>query len=179
MPSGRTHDRITLWALPVIAGLTLLWSQSSQTTLIVIGGFLFGGLMLSPDLDIQSRPYQRWGALRWIWLPYRRLGHRSWLSHGPLVGTALRLIYLGAILGLAGLVVLALWSRFVQLPGQAADQWQRTFDQLLAQILRQGWGWVSQHPGDAIALYIGLETGAMSHSLSDWIGSRRRKSRKS
>ena len=28
--------------------------------------FLFGGLFLSPDLDINSRPYQRWGVLRWI-----------------------------------------------------------------------------------------------------------------
>lgn len=175
MPSGRTHDRITLWALPVIAGLTLIGSQSSQATLIVVAAYLFGGLMFSPDLDIHSRPYQRWGLLRWIWLPYRRLGHRSWLSHGPLVGTALRLLYLGGVMGVVGLVGLALWSRAIHAPGQ----WQPTFDRLLAQAFQAGWRWLQNHPQDAIALYLGLEVGAMSHSFSDWIGSRRRKARRS
>jgi uncharacterized metal-binding protein len=179
MPSGRTHDRITLWALPPIAGLTLLWSQSSQTTLIVAGAFLFGGLMLSPDLDIRSRPYQRWGAMRWIWLPYRRLGHRSWLSHGPIVGSALRIVYLSLVVALVSVLILALWSRFAQPLGQSPEQWQQRFDQQLAQSGVWMWAWGRSHPADLVALYVGLEAGAMSHSLSDWIGSRLRKARRS
>lgn len=48
-----------------------------------------------PDLDINSRPYQRWGVLRWLWWPYQRLiRHRSVLSHSPFLGTAIRISYL-------------------------------------------------------------------------------------
>ncbi len=52
MPSGRTHDRITMYALPFVAGFTLWQTRSSNATLLVAGGFLFGGLMFGPDLDI-------------------------------------------------------------------------------------------------------------------------------
>lgn len=73
MPSGRTHDSITLYALPIVAGVTFWQTGSSNVTLFVSGGFLFGGLMFSPDLDIYSIQYQRWGFLRWIWLPYQKV----------------------------------------------------------------------------------------------------------
>ncbi|MFN7414520.1 MAG: metal-binding protein, partial [Dolichospermum sp.] len=91
MPSGQTHDRITIWSMPVVASITLVSTHSSNMTLLVAGGFMFGGLMFGPDLDIYSRQFQRWGFLRWIWLPYQKsLRHRSFLSHGPIIGTTLR-----------------------------------------------------------------------------------------
>ena len=67
--------------------------------------FLVGGLWLSPDLDTRSNPTRRWGPLRLLWWPYRRLlRHRSLLSHSPLLGTAGRLLYLLAlVLGLHGM----------------------------------------------------------------------------
>jgi uncharacterized metal-binding protein len=71
MPSGRTHDRITLWSLPLVASCTYLITRHSTPTLMICAGFLFGGLMLGPDLDIHSIHYKRWGWFRWIWLPYR------------------------------------------------------------------------------------------------------------
>lgn len=68
--------------------------------------FLLGGLWLSPDLDTISRPSRRWGPLRLLWWPYRRLlRHRSLLSHSPLLGSAGRLLYLAALL--LGLSLLA------------------------------------------------------------------------
>ncbi len=73
MPSGQTHDRITLWCLPAIAGCTYLLTQGdSDRTLIVAGAFLFSGLMFGPDLDIYSVQYKRWGYLRWLWIPYQK-----------------------------------------------------------------------------------------------------------
>jgi uncharacterized metal-binding protein len=170
MPSGRRHDSITLWTLPLVAGGTFVQTHSSTLTLLVSGGFLFSGLMFGPDLDIYSRHYQRWGWLRWIWLPYRRrMRHRSFWSHGPVVGTAGRILYVGAWLGLVALVValggaiaahflgkLPLWHGWVQ----------------------RGVAWGSgvvgrslqRDMGNWLALLLGLELGAMSHSLCDGLG---------
>jgi uncharacterized metal-binding protein len=92
--SGRAHDRATsLLALP----FGLLWGPGLGLEGIAVASlaFLLGGLWLSPDLDTPSRVTARWGPLRGLWWPYRRLlRHRSLLSHSPLIGTAGRLAYL-------------------------------------------------------------------------------------
>lgn len=160
MPSGRTHDRITLSSLPFVAALTYSQTQSSNLTLLVSGSFLFGGLMFGPDLDIYSCQYQRWGWFKMIWLPYQKnLRHRSLLSHGPLIGTALRILYLSAwiaVFGMLGLVI----AEKIGPPG-----W--TWEDVVAGCWRSIW----EHPIEFLAVYIGLELGAMSHYLSDWGGS--------
>ncbi|MFB2896969.1 metal-binding protein [Aerosakkonemataceae cyanobacterium BLCC-F50] len=160
MPSGRTHDRITLWILPVVAVLTFGLTQSGSLTLLVSGGFLFGGLMFGPDLDIYSRQFQRWGFLRWIWIPYQKsLRHRSFLSHGPIIGTALRSLYLSLwIIILGGLVIF-----IADLFGVETSEWKTNTKLALSSV--------SEHKAEGIALFVGLELGAMSHSLSDWGGS--------
>jgi uncharacterized metal-binding protein len=96
MASGRSHDRAICW-LCVPFGL-LWWPWLGLAGVVSgCGGFLVGGLWLSPDLDTISRPLRRWGPLALIWQPYRRcLRHRSIASHGPLLGTGLRLAYLAA-----------------------------------------------------------------------------------
>lgn len=160
MPSGRTHDRITLWALPLVTGVTFWQTNSGNLTLLVVGGFLFGGLMFGPDLDIYSRPFQRWGFLRFIWLPYQKsLRHRSLLSHGPIIGTTLRVIYLAGLIAIAAVfalfVVEKLWN--VQL------NWQSLGETVTSTL--------THYSTEFLALFLGLEVGAMSHSLSDWGGS--------
>ena len=101
MPSGSTHDRITLWSLPWVVGLTLLLTRNGDLTLIVTVAFLFSGLMFGPDLDIYSVQFKRWGKLRWIWLPYQNLlRHRSIISHGLIIGTVVRVIYLLSLLAI-------------------------------------------------------------------------------
>lgn len=143
-----------------MAGLTFGQTQSGNLTLIVSGGFLLGGLMFGPDLDIYSRQYQRWGWLRWIWLPYQSsLRHRSFLSHGPLIGTALRLVYLATWIAIVG--VLGLWA--AQLFWELDWSWDG--------VILTGLQALAQHYPECFALYIGLELGAMSHSFSDWSGS--------
>ncbi|MCC5644229.1 metal-binding protein [Nostoc sp. CHAB 5824] len=160
MPSGRTHDRITMYALPFVAGVTFWQTRSSNATLLVAGGFLFGGLMFGPDLDIYSVQFQRWGFLRWIWLPYQKsLRHRSFLSHGPIIGTILRILYLGCLLAILAIFVLAIAERLWNLSFTWQDLGQTVGRSLL------------QYDTEYIALFLGLELGAMSHSLSDWGGS--------
>ncbi len=161
MPSSRTHDRITLWSLPVVASLTYGQTRNSHLTLLVTGSFLFSGLMFGPDLDIYSHQFLRWGWLRWLWLPYQKsLRHRCFLSHGPLIGTAIRLLYLGSwliIFCLVGYVLFGpLWQIELNLEAEIKGALIG-----LANNFREG-----------LAVYIGLELGAMSHYLADWLSSR-------
>jgi uncharacterized metal-binding protein len=160
MPSGQTHDRITIWSVPVVAGITLISTRSSNVTLLVAGGFMFGGLMFGPDLDIYSRQFQRWGFLRWIWLPYQKsLRHRSFLSHGPIIGTTLRVVYLTTFLGVVAILLLVIFAKL----GNVALNWGEVWGSVGKTI--------SIYYGEFFALFLGCELGAMSHSLSDWTGS--------
>lgn len=160
MPSGQTHDRITIWSVPVVAGITLISTRSSSVTLLVAGGFMFGGLMFGPDLDIYSRQFQRWGFLRWIWLPYQKsLRHRSFLSHGPIIGTTLRVVYLTTFLGVVAILLLVIFAKL----GNVALNWGEVWGSVGKTI--------SIYYGEFCALFLGCELGAMSHSLSDWTGS--------
>ncbi|MFW9264955.1 metal-binding protein [Nostoc sp. CALU 546] len=160
MPSGRTHDRITMYTLPFVAGFTFWQTRSSNATLLVASGFLFGGLMFGPDLDIYSVQFQRWGFLRWIWLPYQRsLRHRSFLSHGPIIGTILRILYLGCLLAILAIFVLVIAERLWNL----SFTWQDLGETVGRSLV--------QYDTEYVALFLGLELGAMSHSLSDWGGS--------
>jgi uncharacterized metal-binding protein len=168
MPSGRTHDRITLWGLPWIVSLAYLLTRQGELTLIVAGAYLFSALMFGPDLDIYSVQYKRWGILRWIWLPYQGfLSHRSKFSHGLIIGTALRVIYLLVCVLLAAIPAVAI----AQLIGGFNWNWQH-FARQTIQVITQ------DYRKEAIALAIGLELGAMSHSLGDWLGSTYKKWRK-
>ena len=160
MPSGRTHDRITLWCLPFIAGFTFWFTEEAVWTLIITLSFLVGGFMLGPDLDIHSIQYKRWGPIRWIWLPYQRaLKHRSRLSHGPIIGTAIRVVYLSV--------------------------WVVIFTFFLVEILNSVWNadltmgslnapfrYVAKnYLAEWVSVLVGLELGAISHSVSDSVGS--------
>jgi uncharacterized metal-binding protein len=157
MPSGQTHDRITLWSLPLVVSLALAVTRNSMSVLLVCGGFLFGGLMLGPDLDIHSIHFKRWGWFRWIWIPYRgSMRHRSPLSHAPIVGTVLRVIYLGAWLTVISFVSLATVNEIWQLRWTWAD---------IRQIVGRS---LQQYKGEWLMLALGLELGALSHYVADW-----------
>lgn len=171
MPSGRTHDSITLWSLPILAGITFERTQSSSLTLLVSGSFLFSGLMFGPDLDIRSQQYRRWGFLRWIWLPYRKaMRHRSVWSHGPIVGTVLRIGYLLVWSGLLAVMGMGFGAMAVQLLGWTTDG--RVLAQQWAEALTSGIGRsLQQSPLEWFCVAVGLELGALSHVLSDWAGS--------
>ena len=170
MPSGQTHDRITLWTVPLVSGITYFLTQNGKLALILAGGFLFSGLMFGPDLDIYSVQYKRWGWFRWIWIPYRSaIRHRSQLSHGLIIGTILRLLYISLIiLILSGIIAaIAYLLGYVNLKSVIDSQKQFPI-------------WNAKYTQALFALIIGLELGAMSHSISDWIGSayKRKKTQK-
>jgi uncharacterized metal-binding protein len=106
---------------------------------IAAAAHFLGGYWLSPDLDIKSRPFLRWSVLRFIWIPYQRLiPHRSPLSHAPVLGSLIRLVYLAACL-------LPLWLLFPDLQRvQWAIDWMKV-----------------------AAFLVGVELSALNHLLLD------------
>lgn len=166
MPSGKNHDRITWLCLPWIVSVAMLITREAGLTLLTALGFVFSGLMFGPDLDIYSIQYQRWGWLKFIWLPYQKgLKHRSVLSHGFLIGTILRILYLLLIFWLIAIFCLAI----AQLILGFAWNWQSFLIETY-QVIK------SYYLAEVITLSIALELGAMSHYLADnidtWLKSR-------
>jgi len=125
------------------AGLVL----GLKAALITTASCLAGGLWLSPDLDTRSNALRRWGPLRFLWWPYRRLiPHRSLWSHGPVLGTSVRL---GVLLTWCLIITMAVPALS---PGMLLAA--------LQQLMRQ-------HPHEFIALGVGLEGSAWIHLILD------------
>ena len=125
MPSGKIHAEATLAA----ASLTYEWGLTSGETPVLAAAAATGcalGVILTPDLDMVGstrgdRLVRRTGILPLViwelfWYPYAALiPHRSWLSHGVLIGTMIRLVYiaipllaLGILPGMGPLLVRAI-----------------------------------------------------------------------
>jgi uncharacterized metal-binding protein len=170
MPSGRTHDAITI----IIAAPTFViaWGLSGNLALALVAtcATLFGGLMFGPDLDIQSRQYTRWGVFRFLWLPYRGMfRHRSRWSHGIIFGTLIRVIYFVTVLLI--IVSIAVYLRAMLVEGEPPR-----FDQI-AEAWRSIEAGLKHSVGGPVvwAVLAGLWWGAASHTLTDVVWSVLRK----
>ena len=164
MPSGKTHDTITLiLALPtffVVWGTTRSLLLASMAT----GAMLFSGFMFGPDLDILSRQYTRWGVFRFLWLPYRVVfRHRSRWTHGIVFGTLIRIIYFTGLIAL--LIVAAVCLRAWLVAGavtldleQMAHAWRG---------IEAGANAYGLHRSAVLATFAGLWWGAATHTLTD------------
>ena len=109
MPSGITHARSSL-ALAVGGGLLAFYQfdQSLLHSAALAGGSLLG-ILITPDLDVNEGCISREVVRRlagpvlsavWFafWRPYSLvMPHRSPLSHFPVLGTAVRLLYLSIL----------------------------------------------------------------------------------
>ncbi|MGL5380740.1 metal-binding protein [Clostridium sp.] len=103
MAAGKTHDKITVAFSPiVIIILTIVNVEFINEveniiilTFVGLSVYIFGGYMFSGDLDIKSREYNRWGKIKFIWIPYQKFfSHRSIFTHGFILGPTVRLIYI-------------------------------------------------------------------------------------
>lgn len=170
MPNARAHDTITLTTAGIADGVYFATAPHPSTALAVLFtvSYLFAGYACAGDLDLMSREYKRWGPLRFLWKPYQWLvPHRSWVSHGLLMGGIIRVVYLGAASTL--LLWLGVW--LVSRLGPHLDA---------NQITRQQWqsfyGMTQTHPHETVALASGFILAGTTHSLADiiWSGLKRR-----
>ena len=146
LATGRRHDQ-SIWILSLPLGITVGLVLGIKAALITTASCWAGGLWLSPDLDTRSNALRRGGALRFLWWPHRPLiPHRSLWSHGPVLGTSVRL------------GVLLTWCLIFTMAVPALSP------AMLLAALQQ---LTHQHPQELIALLVGLEGSAWIHLILD------------
>jgi len=133
--------------------------------------------MFGPDLDLFSHQYKRWKKLRYIWLPYQKvIPHRSKWSHGPFIGTIVRLIYLGLWLVIFALLAIAVWG------GVKVLVYQINWLDFVHIKAKQGIVLMSallkNNIAETVAILLGLELGSASHYIADWLSTTWKKLRK-
>ena len=149
MSSGLQHDQsIMLWGLPFSLIMVLIFGLWPG----LIGGiaFVIGGLWLSPDLDTNSKVLKRWGVFQIFWWPYQKsISHRSILSHGPFIGTIIRLTYVSCWI-LSIFILLKLFG---------------TIDELEIRKLVIEKQFINQT--SLLVIFIGIEASAWLHLIKD------------
>lgn len=150
MASGEDHDKSILLTTPFIGGVMWGTTWDIGLSVLISSAYLIGGGLLSPDLDLkQSRPYQRWGILKWLWYPYQlAIPHRHPLSHGVFIGSLGRVAYLFAIIFL----ILELASYLTNTP----------LKQMAIGYLNANWETLT-------FLFVGIEASAWNHLILDGI----------
>ncbi len=172
MPSGKTHDRITLLVLAPTFAASWLLTRNLLLATIVTATTAFSGFMFGPDLDIQSSQYTRWGVFRFLWLPYKVIfAHRSRWSHGILFGTIIRVLYFSGIVAL--LIAFAIYLRAFLIQ-QTLPTLAEVFHH--SQIIRHQL-FIGADANILWSSFIGLWWGAATHTLTDVVGSMLRKSK--
>ncbi len=165
MPTGRTHDAITLILTPPAFALTYFASADLSTSIAVTASFAFGGFMFGPDLDILSKQYARWGIFRSLWLPYRWVfKHRSRWSHGLIFGTLFRVVYSMGVITLAALVVFAATALISGSEIRAVSSFAAVWHQA-GESLRAAFG-----SNILLSTFFGMWAGAASHTFTDMVG---------
>ncbi|HEV7857125.1 MAG TPA: metal-binding protein [Pyrinomonadaceae bacterium] len=172
MPSGKTHDAVTI----VLAAPTCVvaWSLTGSLWLagLVVCAMLFGGFMFGPDLDIHSRQYTRWGVFRFIWLPYQMVfRHRSRWSHGILFGTLIRVLYFTGVLALIAVGGIYLRAMLVNGGPPSLELMARSWQAIEMSLRQSPFG---SHAA-LWAVLAGLWWGAATHTLTDVLWSMLRK----
>lgn len=165
MSSGIVHNTVTsLLILPTAVSATI--ATNDLAVGIAAGAGTAVNLIMAPDLDqvgltinetILPRPLRFVWAC--IWYPYAYLiPHRSPLSHAPLLGTAIRVLYLSSVISLA---LFFIDGAFETALGESLIMWLSSVD-----------------PDLLVAALVGLTIADSAHWLTDVISSARKRARR-
>lgn len=172
MPNARAHDAITFAIIPfTFLAAEMYWGDHTTSAIATIT-MLFSGLMFGPDLDLDSKPYRRWGPLKFLWKPYQAaLPHRSKLSHGPVLGTVIRVVYFLIVFSLFTATVLYLRHRYLNM---VQTSWQGEFEVVKSDIFSFLNETDQQY---LLGAFSGLWAGALAHTTADivWSAIKRRR----
>ena len=114
MPGDATHVKWAQYA--AFVGSLVMYSIGIDLLSIICmaGIFMFGTKYVSPDLDIDSTPYQRWGILKVFFYPCVKLLKHRKLSHNPVVGPIMVVSYFFGIMLILCMVLNRFWLPVVE-----------------------------------------------------------------
>ncbi len=162
MPDGPTHDLLTVASAAAATPLIInLPQMNALNYACLIGAYLGSNYLFSNDLDLHSESYDRWGPLRFIWLPYQRvIHHRSVISHGFVIGPLLRVVYFISVVYilLYGLFSILNWLGTTINKGGVLDGWGHALYSIL-----------TDHPVETIYFLVGFVLSGALHSIADII----------
>lgn len=151
MPGDATHVKVA-WAVCALIALVMWhYDVAILTILSAIFIFMFGAMFVSPDLDIDSKPYQRWSILKVLWAPYTLyVPHRGTLSHHIILGPLMLCIWLTLVVGTIAVILTVLWLPFIE---PLIAEMQSVVDQIMTmKIEKDTW--------DMIFFFYGMITAA-------------------
>ena len=158
MTTGANHDRITLVSAGFTSAVVAAATQDLTTVVLIATGYITGGYVFSPDFDCYPavcRPLKRWGVLKHIWWPYRRLvPHRHWVSHSYVLGVTIQLVYF------VGFLILVYQLGHL-ISGGAIPAFQ--------DITQEVWGVLARFQVQLFCFWVGCCLGQASHLLADGI----------
>ena len=83
--------------------------------ILMVSVFMFGTKYVSPDLDIDSVPYRRWGILRVLFWPFLKIvSHRDTWSHHIIIGPISVVTYFVFMMIVLGTVLNRFWLPVVE-----------------------------------------------------------------
>ncbi len=101
MPGYNKH-RIFNYIVFIVIALILyfenIFSFSPGMLFAICLGFYIGTEFVTPDLDVDSAAYKRWGRLKILMLPYKWLFKHRQSSHNIFYGAIVRILYISVII---------------------------------------------------------------------------------
>jgi len=101
MPGYNKH-RLFNYIVFIVIALILYYENifnfSPGMLLAISLGFYIGTEFVTPDLDIDSAAYKRWGRLKILMLPYKWLFKHRQSSHNIFYGAIVRILYISVII---------------------------------------------------------------------------------
>ena len=94
MPSYKTHERINLLVLCCLDAVMVYSNTNLWTVCLFSASYFVATFLITPDLDLDSRIYNRWGVLKYLWWPYKKLFKHRQSSHHIIFGPLSLVLYL-------------------------------------------------------------------------------------
>lgn len=115
MPGDAVHVKWAQIAAFVASVVMYAGGVDLLHILLLAGIFMFGTKYVSPDLDINSIPYHRWGVLRVFFWPFLKLvPHRDKWSHNIILGPIVLVAYFSLVLVFIGTILNQFWLPVVE-----------------------------------------------------------------
>jgi len=106
MPNDAKHIKVGT----VVCGLLLLplihFGVDYALIAVFAASFMFTTKYLSPDIDLDSKPYHRWGPLRYLFFLYMHTHSHRKSSHSFIRGPVIMLLYVCIVVIAPVLVIL-------------------------------------------------------------------------